>query len=624
MEILRRDENLNIIINGEQDFQTNLGWQENLVQFEDEILSSIINPIENYETVRYIHSPYTCNSSPNQTDIWYYFHFIGSNGRYDKGLDYSLVGISPEENSKMLKQSTESFFRLEFYKTPNNEPPTRINRKLVFTRTLSLPLGEKYFYTTLKDYIHVPVFMGSNYKNKENMYLFWFQDESVLNGTTFTGNTFFMTAKFMNAKDGTINDFVNDRYEISHNIVEEEDMYYQVDIDKTNSNYSYQIFKFNGTKGNRVGTVCSPIHFYEKGGEVMVPTPTPTQTPTPTPTPTPTLSMTVPPTTTPPPTTLPGCGDTISGTYAPSGSTIQSRDLDLSDATNGSTIVVNYTAGDRPNRFNIYENGFLLTNSTWAGSVTDYQGPWTGNPIDIDGTGSFSFTYNSSKTYELRVDVGNAKTSNMVDTWSVILSCTTPLTFTATINKTQIGEQPPLNVVTVTVTTSRSAIGTYLWWGKHSGLATTNDFTNLNSAMLIQSATGHTFDLVASDDVSENEGNETFAVAIFTGSTSVRGGQVAQTSEFTILDDSIRAQYRYVLLEAFLDAISGCTIPYSVNNFNYYWDQEGTRQIDGPDVLRGGVYCFRPVLFTNNENDLLGKQLISDVSFNDCPNDCQG
>ena len=191
MEILRKDENLSIIINGEQDFQTNLGWQENLVQFEDEILSSIINPIENYETVRYIHSPYTCSSSPNQTDIWYYFHFLDNNNRYTNGLDYSLVGISPEENSKMLKQSTESFFRLEFYKTPNNEPPTRINRKLVFTRTLSLPLGEKYFYTTLRDYIHVPVFMGSNYKNKENMYLFWFQDESVLNGTTFTGNTTF-------------------------------------------------------------------------------------------------------------------------------------------------------------------------------------------------------------------------------------------------------------------------------------------------------------------------------------------------------------------------------------------------------------------------------------------------
>jgi len=232
MEILRKNENLNIIINGEQDFQTNLGWQENLIQFEDEVLSSIINPIENYETVRYIHSPYTCNSSPNQTDIWYYFHFLDNQNTYYNGLDYSLVGISPEENSKMLRQSTESFFRLEFYKTPNNEPPTRINRKLVFTRTLTLPLGEKYFYTTLRDYIHVPVFMGSNYKNKENMYLFWFQDESVLNGTTFTGNTFFMTAKFMNAKDGTINDFVNKRFFTSHTTKEEDDMYYKVVIDK--------------------------------------------------------------------------------------------------------------------------------------------------------------------------------------------------------------------------------------------------------------------------------------------------------------------------------------------------------------------------------------------------------
>jgi hypothetical protein len=432
----------------------------------------------------------------------------------------------------MLRQSTESFFRLEFFKTPHilddngeiigYEAPNRINRKLVFTKNLSLPLGEKVFYTgeNFNEYIHVPVFMGSNYKNKENMYFFWFQDESVLTETTLsgttTGNTFFMTAKFFNATDGSITDFTNDAFSDSYTatgITESTDMYYQVDIDKID--YSYKVYLFNGTKSvDRYGRTCLPIQFYERGGGTFTkptydctsfvppPTPAPSQTPAATPALTP---------------------------------------------------------------------------------------PATPAPSQTPAAPSSSI-------------------------------------FTATINKTQIGEQPPLNVVTVTVSTSQSMVGTLIWWGRHDGTAQLQDFINYDAyiPMTIQNATGHTFDLIARDDVSENEGDQTFSVAILTGTLTTPGAEVAYTPTFTILDDSIEAQYRYILLEAFLDATSGCTIPYSENNFKYYWDQEGTRQLDGSDVLRGGVYCFKFVSPTNNPNDLVGKQLISDVSFNDCPNDCSG
>ena len=82
MEFLRKNVDLNIILNQETDFQTNAGWQENLVAFEDEILSTILNPIENYETIRYIHKPYV-SSGVTQTDIWFYFynifHFLNRN-----------------------------------------------------------------------------------------------------------------------------------------------------------------------------------------------------------------------------------------------------------------------------------------------------------------------------------------------------------------------------------------------------------------------------------------------------------------------------------------------------------------------------------------------------------------
>jgi hypothetical protein len=269
MEILRKSGDYNIIVNQENDFLTNLGWEEGMDIFEEEVLTTIINPIDNYETVRYIHQPYTgltFNSGDTQCDIWYKFYFIDSNNIYTNGLDYSLIGISPKENAKMTKITTESYFRLEFFKTPNNEPPTRINRKLVFSKNLSLPLGEKFYYNTLRQNIHIPVFMGSNYRNKENMYLFWFQDDTVLSDSTLSGNTFFMTTKFLNATDGSILDFTTTGLTANQQIVEERDMYYKIDIDKTN--YSYKVYKYSGgttTELDLVGnSVNNAIKFYEK------------------------------------------------------------------------------------------------------------------------------------------------------------------------------------------------------------------------------------------------------------------------------------------------------------------------------------------------------------------------
>lgn len=327
MKILRKTEDLHIDLNIETDFQTNAGWQENMQQFEDEVLYDIINPIDNYETIRYIHKPYsgiTSFSGDTQCDIWFYFYFLNPNtSDYTSGLDYSHVGITPQENAKLLKATSESFFRLEFYKTPltsnglSYQPPTRYNRRLVFAKNLSLPLGEKVFYETIRKNIHVPVFMGSNYRNKENMYLFWFQDDSVLeetnlSGTTLNTNTFFMTAKFFNKTDGSITDFTNTPFDGTYQINDVSDMYYQVDIDKTD--YSYRIYKFNGTVSqysNRVGIVTgntidgnvgvSPIRFYERRSGINI-----DATQTPTPTMTPTISLT--PTNTPTPTPTPASG----------------------------------------------------------------------------------------------------------------------------------------------------------------------------------------------------------------------------------------------------------------------------------------------------------------------------
>jgi hypothetical protein len=266
MEILRPTNESKLILNYEHESLNDLGWSESFTDYENDLLDIVINDLENYETVRYIHKEYsgiTTNTSDKINDIWIYFYFI-SGSTYVQ--NYEAIGLSKTENSKLTKQLTSSFFRLEFFKTPNDESPNRTNRKLVFAKNIVIPSGEKYFLTSnnFNDYIYVPVFIGSNYKNKENMYFFWFQDDTPYNETQLTGNTFYMTAKFFNGDDGSVIDFVNNCFSTSHQIVESDDMYYKVIVDM--NEYSYIVYEFDGTIGDRCGVRNNPIKFYEKGG----------------------------------------------------------------------------------------------------------------------------------------------------------------------------------------------------------------------------------------------------------------------------------------------------------------------------------------------------------------------
>lgn len=260
MEILQNTSNNNFLLNIETDFRLDLAWEDAMQEFEKETLKSIINPAQNFETVRYVHSGYTSTNSIIQNDIWFYFYFYDNNDPPVHRLNYEYVGLTPEENAKLLRQSYSSFFRLEFYKVPEGELPNSGNRKLVFTKHLPIPLGEKVYYTPIKDYVYVPVFTGSNFRNKENMYLYWFQDNTVLDSTVFSGDTFYMTVRYFNAVDGTTLSFLNNSKGITDDIDEENDTYNKVVINRTD--YSYMVY--SGNTDYRIGcnTADTPIKFY--------------------------------------------------------------------------------------------------------------------------------------------------------------------------------------------------------------------------------------------------------------------------------------------------------------------------------------------------------------------------
>lgn len=97
--------------------------------------------------------------------------------------------------------------------------------------------------------------------------------------------------------------------------------------------------------------------------------------------------------------------------------------IDFTGASNGAQISVSYDGVDRPNRFTIYNetDGATTATSGWVGEAT-YSGPW-GSTVSVNA-GILTFTYNSAKTYSLKVEAGPADTGNPIsDSWNVLMSC---------------------------------------------------------------------------------------------------------------------------------------------------------------------------------------------------------
>lgn len=312
MKIIRSNKNKNILLNAETNFGTDLGWEEGFQEYEQETLNSLINPPQNFETVRYTHASYTGLSGMTQHDLWQEFYFYNSSGTHAGGLNYELIGLSSEDNYKIGRSDKTGFFRLEFYKVPSGETPTTINRKLVFTKNFPITTGEQVYYSPVKHNIYVPVFLGGNYRNKENMYLYWFQDNTALSGSIYDGSDFYLSAKFYNAVDGTSITFLNKELTPLDIIDEENDVYRKVVLNS--SNYTYKIYT-GITEDHRGGlsTRETPLRWYAGTTSVsslnpyLQPTPsvTPSISVSRTPTPTRTPSSSVPSSPTPTPTRTP-------------------------------------------------------------------------------------------------------------------------------------------------------------------------------------------------------------------------------------------------------------------------------------------------------------------------------
>lgn len=255
MKILNNYNNINLLINNENHNKNDLGWEDSFKDYEKTILMDVINPIQNFETDKYSHNTYTQANNIVQNDLWLIFKFY--NNSFSN--DYTFNGFDNYDVINNQSTYSNSFFRIEFYKTENNENPTRFNRKLVSTNIIPTNYGEFYLNKTFNSYVQIPLFISSAVKNKSIQTFYWFQNESSVLSPLFTGDTFWISTKFFNSNDGLIYDFINSAK--TNNIEDSKDTYYKLIIDNKNKNYS--IYNMSN---ERVGTSIKPLIFYQKNG----------------------------------------------------------------------------------------------------------------------------------------------------------------------------------------------------------------------------------------------------------------------------------------------------------------------------------------------------------------------
>lgn len=260
---IRKGETLNIPIELSQQFD--ITGQEDLIEkYEDDVMQEIINPIKDYEVAKFIHEP----NEYGMNNLYMVMTF--KNGENSWIDEYEPQGFTEMELFSFTKNVKNSFFKLDFYDTPNREQqkqqftkiiPMYLSNLAVYDKdmdgiadyedgdvdgvnmegtvsgdtqadiiNLSNRLSSIITQSTVGSYI-VPNFFSNIFKNNEISDMFIFKDTDTKNV-----NEFYFTCRFYNAKDGNVVRMLNDPKE-DGGVNPREDFYYKMVINREDRTY---------------------------------------------------------------------------------------------------------------------------------------------------------------------------------------------------------------------------------------------------------------------------------------------------------------------------------------------------------------------------------------------------
>jgi hypothetical protein len=245
-----------------------LGLDMAIDEYESQVITEVVGVGRDFEVSRFAHEPAT--GTTDNTEVNYEFYFY-SGGSLDEitswNIDYMSEGFTPQDLYYFNNNFSNSFFKLDFYDTPDEKRQTNYLTIIIPTQQ-----GLKMNTQMQRNVVSVkkPKFILDYVGDKEGFFIYWLKKRTFLDI-----DTFYMTAKFYNAKTGQftkmmtgrgtdpldntkgpqsdINPGTSNKYLFDNT----QYFYYTVKLD-----YQKQTYQVLNTFGQRLGTNI-PIKWYE-------------------------------------------------------------------------------------------------------------------------------------------------------------------------------------------------------------------------------------------------------------------------------------------------------------------------------------------------------------------------
>jgi hypothetical protein len=242
-----------------------LGLDLAIVEYEKNIITEVIGVGRDFEISRFAHAPAT--GTTNNTEINYEFYFYSGGSLNDINnwrVNYLSEGFTPQEVYYYENNFSNSFFKLDFYDTPDEKKQTNYLTVILPTQQ-GLKMDAQMQRTLVS--IKKPEFILDYVGDKEGFFLYWLKKRTFLDI-----DTFYMSAKFYNAKTGqftrmmtgggsnSLDDTNGPQALMNTNkyaFDSTQYFYYTVKLD-----YPTQTYQVLNTYGQRLGTNL-PIKWYE-------------------------------------------------------------------------------------------------------------------------------------------------------------------------------------------------------------------------------------------------------------------------------------------------------------------------------------------------------------------------
>jgi len=241
-----------------------VGLDQSIDEYEGEIINEVIGKGRDFEVTRFAHAPLT-GTTTEPTDIKYEFNFYSGGSLNDSTnwrSDYLMEGFTTQDIFYYTNNFTNSFFKLDLY--DNVDSKRQKNYVTIIIPTQQGLKMDAFMQTTLVS-IKKPYFVLDYVGDKEGFFIYWLKKRTFLDISTF-----FMTAKFYDAKKGYFVKMANmPQSSISGNKYSfDSSQYFYYRVELNYEKHDYQVFNMNPNQtiylndGQRAGAAL-PIKWYE-------------------------------------------------------------------------------------------------------------------------------------------------------------------------------------------------------------------------------------------------------------------------------------------------------------------------------------------------------------------------